>query len=631
MHLPMKIKKIFHSLAIVPLMAPIWSERPPLQNELRTERPVRASRESVDFLIEGLDYLDARLHRRLLHNLGDTNHAAAENFLLSVLEGEHSHDLKAAAISQLPRLPRDNPEETARTVIPLLNHEDSRIRYWSHHLLSQLPTTEAGLRQILVQAQDDAKDRVRQGALRALQTHARHLQFADIYELTQTAESHLRAEAWAAALATQDAEENQEIIMQAAETDDSPLTPRVIMLQTAEHNLKFESELRQKMAEHSHASVRWAAAASADDVDIRNLRSGKESDANLFQVDQRVLLRLTDDEDAEVRRAAVKSLRNFPGPETLEKTIARFTDDKGFVRRESEETIVTLHRSGEPVTDLTAKQLTAKEPNARYHSVNVLGRIEAEEFSSAIHQLLKQEDRTEIIAAAILALTRLQYQAALPTVVDYHQHPEETVRRAAAQAFGIIADRSAYPHLAALILDPSVDVRLAAITSAGQLRDPVFAPPMLTILRDTRNTEPSYTAQDRMAVCWAAPRLRPLPEDIMDRIRRHALETVVRVPMGPPMHDDPEVMASAVFAFAEAAKTNQSYLEELQELNRRFTAAAEENGRVDDEFASQVTNTPILMDIKRQTLSWVKNDSENLSPLPAPTREPTLIYQRTSR
>ncbi len=615
----MKIK-LLNCLAVVPLLAPLWEKNPPSEEDLRVERPIIATEEEIAFQAEGMKYLDPRLQRRLLHNFGETNHKDAGSFLLTIIENDPDPDLLTTALSQLHRLPIDQ-KRAARAVIPLLNHEEGRIRSWSHKLINHLPITEKGLNKIRHTAAGDPDANVRDNALRALRTHARHLSFSEVVELTNTETARQRAAAWKAAAATRDANKYGENFVQAATADPSPFAVKEILSGVVANNLEVAPELRQELMEHRHPSVRGEVA--------RSIRGNEINNSKTAETNKNILLQLISDEDPEVRRTAIKSLSDFPSLEVVEKVVERFSDNQIFVRQEAEKSAVALSRKIK-VAEETAKQLDAEYSEARYHACNVLGIIEADQFAPQIHQLLKEESQGKNIAAAVKALTRLGYRPALPRIAELDQHEKDMVRRAVTTAMGIIGDRSINSKLAGLIHDPDSSVRMAAIIAAGRLREAFFAAPLLTILNDTQNPETEFSAQERIAICWTVPRLRPIPEDVMNRIRRHALETVIAVEMGPPMHERPQVIAGAVFAFAEAARHDSQYQEKAEELISRFVAAADSE-QTQNQFVSVVKSSPLLLDIPRQVQARLENRSHELKPLPAPTRSPQMFYREISQ
>lgn len=596
-------------ILLFPLLVPVWQQGPFYDTDLVPgPYPINVEAEKIHVMREGFRYVDYAMRTRMVQNLGRSASPVAATALLEHMERETDDRVVATILGQLANLPYD-PAAARAAAVPLLEHSDPGIRFFAVNLYGALPgASPATLIEI---AGNDPEARIRRKAAARLRRHAGRFGVDDIDHLCASQDSIARAEAWAAACYAVDAGVHGRRFLRAAEDEEDPGVRYAMASHLSAVGLPAAFQALQALAGDSHASVRCATATAI----------GTLADDSLLPA----LLTLTRDEDSEVRRLAVASLAAFPGEPAAEAIVKAYGDATVFVREEAEETAVAIH-SEHPMADLTVAELRQADPNIRLRSYNVLGRIGADAYRGAIGAALVNEHDSVLIAAALKALYRLGDTDHEELILSFADHDAEIVRANAVLAMGNLRSREVLGAVRTLIADSDSEVRRAALHAAGRIADPYFAPVFLNVLRSTGERS-IYSSRHRSYACWGAARIRPVNDQLAQRLVEQATTPVIPV-MGMRMFEPDYVLATAAFALAEIARD----VPDVMPLAERVITAHSRVPTPDDlrnQGPGDLVPSAELREAARQAEAHLRG--EDVAPQPRPTRTISMIYRELAR
>jgi HEAT repeat protein len=524
--------------------------------------------------------------------------------LLRQLAVEKDADVVASILAQLRNLPVDRPE-VAAAAAPLLRHGSPAVRFHAAQLLGDCPAPD--VERLAALAESDPAPEVRVACLAAVRDHAGTLTFGRLARVRAADDVRLRALAWAASCRAADTQSAGPALARALV--DGAVAVRAAIAQHAD-GLAPETrrQLWQGLAGDPHASVRGTAAETM----------GRLGEPDLLGH----VLALARDPDAEVRRLAVRALSRFPLAASAEAVVAAFGDGAAYVREEAEESAVRL-QADFPLDRQVAARLGDADPEVRFHSYNVLGRLGLADYGAQIAAALPREKTPRLSAAALRALARLQFAGAPDLLLGYARHDAAEVRAAAALTLGNISSDPAREAVKTLIADDDQDVRYNALLAAGRLAHPTFSPLMLHVLKSTgMNT--IYYSTHRGAACWAAGRIRPVDPGVAQRLVTQATKPVIPA-MGFMMFEPDYVLASACWALARCARDDET----VRGLAEQVIAAHAVKPTPEDlrrAGPNALVPSAELQESARQARAYLEDRSVN--PEPRPTRTIHMSYRR---
>lgn len=523
---------------LFPLLLPIWQERPLTRADLMPS-PYPNDTLVEDVRLQEQAFLVADIEQRcsIARDLRNCGRRDAYDLLLKLLVIETEPVATATFLECLATLPFQ-PAPPLPDCGPWLRHADGNVRYWAVQFYPNLPAWDAA--ELVTKSLSDPLPRVRTGAADALSRHHAAVDRASYLDLIRAADAEVRAAAIRGLCRkplTATAEEqltrtmaDTAVVVRHSLADSADLMPPPL-----------RAALIDRLANDAHASVRGAVAAS----------TGRDPAGNLPPM----LLQLSADRDPDVRRRAAASIAAFPGPPGRERLVAMLGDERFLVRSQAENALVIVHEQV-PVIEAAATRLEDDFAPARFHVYRILGRLGAGNHARALAARLPHETDAEIIAALVHALYRLDAAFAATAVAALHDHASPLVREEVGRALGGFETASTYRALKRLAFDAEENVRHAAIIGMGRIADgSAFSRSIRHVLEAVNLAE--MTPRNRAAGAWAAGRLRPVDNALMDRLVIQATVPVVPGIMGPEFEGD-QVLVSVSFALAECARNAAS-------------------------------------------------------------------------
>ncbi len=582
-------------VAFYTLLLPIWQERPFTQKDINPgPTPYYASIEQIKKQIDGLALTDAETRSRIVIALELSGREEALQLLVQQLQVEKNPLVIASILQQLSESTPKESQELKALVQNYLQHPVSNVRYWAVRCYGALPESEfLELGRVAVKEKDIA---IRRVALEILAEHTEEIGIQFYLQFLQDADRHIRASAVAGAIRKRQAEQHEEKLLEVCQ-DKAVLVRQALAknLASAQSPILIQ-KLAPVLARDRHATVRGSLCQTIEERKELPLLN--------------IILELSDDGDAEVRRLAAASLAKFPVRETVERLVAMLADPQHLVRVQVEESLVEIHDFFK-VTEFVAARISDSEEPVRYHVYNTLRRIFAPQYDQIIARQLNEEAVPRNIAAAVEALGDFDAKFAAETIVQRHNHKDALVREKVAEALGEIKIESTYPVIQQLAFDPNDSVRQAAIVSIGLIGVSdqkwsdagTFSETLLKIFADFKGC----TSRNRAAACWSAARLVPINKKLVDRLFKHGTTAVVPTEMGPNTFEDDVVLTSVSWALAEMGKHDEYAKNIADTVIRKHTTELTEDEMMGS-GAEVLVPTEALREYAGQAAAYQKNE-----------------------
>lgn len=226
---------------------------------------------------------------------------------------------------------------------------------------------------------------------------------------------------------------------------------------------------------------------------------------------------LRQDDVAQVRMMAAHALGQIEDPRGVEPLGAAINDSEVEVRR------AVVHALGEiespAAIDVLASVLRDSDPEIREVAVWALGEIEDPRAVPALSGVLRSDENAAVREKAAWALGEIEHASALEALSAALGDQDPKVRRMAIWALGEIDDPRAVEPLIAALSDSDARVREMAIWALGEIEHPSAAPGLASALRDSE-------AGVRRKAAWALGELdlQTAPPALIEALRDEDLE-----------------------------------------------------------------------------------------------------------
>jgi HEAT repeat protein/beta-lactamase regulating signal transducer with metallopeptidase domain len=237
------------------------------------------------------------------------------------------------------------------------------------------------------------------------------------------------------------------------------------------------------------------------------------------------------DEDAEVRRAAVESLGKLKDSRAVPGLIGALKDSDPDVRASAAEALAEFEDS-RAIAPLVA---LINDPSAevKQSALEALSHFEEGIPPAAVGRLLGDADAEVRHKAAHLA-GKLRDRSTMTALARLVGDPSPDVRQAAIEALGELKDPTAASAVMPALADADADVRQQAMHTIEELRAPIAESTLIGLMRD-RDADVRQTAAHlagERSVIGAIPTLRRMLEDPDSDVRESAIEALGNIADG---------------------------------------------------------------------------------------------------
>ncbi len=238
------------------------------------------------------------------------------------------------------------------------------------------------------------------------------------------------------------------------------------------------------------------------------------------------LIARLDDENAEVRSAAARSLGHLKDSRAVPGLIGALKDRDEKVRASAADALGELEdtRAVAPLAELLNDQSTEVRRNA----LDALSHFEEQQIPvGPIVRLLSDPDPEVRHNAAHMA-GRLHDRSAIGALAKLVGDPSPDVRGAAIEAIGELGDPSGAAAIVPALSDANADVRQQAMNSMEELKAPISETTLLMLMRDKDadvRQKAAHLAGDR-SVIGAIPTLRRMLDDPNADVRESAVDAL---------------------------------------------------------------------------------------------------------
>ena len=272
-----------------------------------------------------------------------------------------------------------------------------------------------------------------------------------------------------------------------------------------------------------------SASNSASIASLNPVESSVRQDASADTGVVNALIARLQDENADVRRAAARSLGQLQDPRAVPGLIGVLKDSDPKVRASGAEALGELEdpRALPALADL----LNDASTDVRRSALDALSHFEDGVLpSAAIIRSLGDADTDVRHNAAHLA-GKLRDRSATPALVKLVGDPSSDVRQAAIEAIGELKDPAAAAAVLPALTDSNADVRQQAINTMEELRAPISESTLLGLMRDPDSDvrqQAAHLAGER-SVIGAIPTLRRMLEDPRSDVRESAVDALSNI------------------------------------------------------------------------------------------------------
>jgi HEAT repeat protein/beta-lactamase regulating signal transducer with metallopeptidase domain len=238
------------------------------------------------------------------------------------------------------------------------------------------------------------------------------------------------------------------------------------------------------------------------------------------------LIARLDDENAEVRTAAARSLGRIKDSRAIPGLIGALKDRDSKVRAAAAEALAEFEdaRAVAPLAELLNDQSSEVKKTA----LDALSHFEDQQLpGAAITRLLSDSD-PEVRHNAAHLVGRLHDRSSIGQLARLIGDPSPDVRGAAIEALGEVGDPTAATAIVPALSDANADVRQQAIDAIEQLKAPISETTLLALMRDKDadvRQKAAHLAGDRQIV-GAVPTLRRLLDDTNGDVRESAVDAL---------------------------------------------------------------------------------------------------------
>ncbi len=194
--------------------------------------------------------------------------------------------------------------------------------------------------------------------------------------------------------------------------------------------------------------------------------------------------------DISIRRAAIYLAGHFRAAEFVSPLCdilrrGESGEECGCDDDEQREAAAALASIGAPALPELVSLLMEVDTAIRLLVIDALAQVRTPDAARALELLLGEED-PEIVRAVADAIGRIGDPASMDVLFDLFGHPDSTVRGAAQSGLGRYGAR-ALERLLLMVGNPSAEVRTQAASALGALKDPVAIEPLKKLLVDPSN------------------------------------------------------------------------------------------------------------------------------------------------
>jgi HEAT repeat protein/beta-lactamase regulating signal transducer with metallopeptidase domain len=270
------------------------------------------------------------------------------------------------------------------------------------------------------------------------------------------------------------------------------------------------------------ASLRGSAAVLLDRA------RGRDSQQPADSVVVLALIARLKDEDADVRRAAARSLGRLEDPRAIPGLIESLKDGNKDVRAEAADALASFEdpRAVAPLAALLSDSST----DVRHNALEGLSRYETGVPVAPVIRLLGDSD-ADVRQQAVHLLRHIGDRSAAPAIARLIHDPSPEVRGAVISALAELGAANTDAVVVEALTDANADVRQAALQALGGMKAAIPQATLLALLKDS-DADVRHAAAElagRRSIVAAIPQLRQMLDDPKADVREGAVDALSNI------------------------------------------------------------------------------------------------------
>jgi HEAT repeat protein/beta-lactamase regulating signal transducer with metallopeptidase domain len=184
-------------------------------------------------------------------------------------------------------------------------------------------------------------------------------------------------------------------------------------------------------------------------------------------------------------------------------------------------------QTGNAAVNALIETLSDAHPGVRLAAIESLGQLQDPRAITALSRALKEDTDPRVREAAAHSLGEIDDSRAVPALLEaLRAEKAPNVKVQIVKALGEIDDPSAVQGIAAVVKDPSIQVRRAAAWALGEIEDPSAVPALTSMVRDEDAEVRKYVASALSDIenANAFDALTILAKDVDAEVRQHAID-----------------------------------------------------------------------------------------------------------
>ncbi len=300
------------------------------------------------------------------------------------------------------------------------------------------------------------------------------------------------------------------------------------------------------------------------------------------------LLKLSDDNDSEVRRLTLNSLSGFgiENEMAINAIIKHLADEELLVRNDAEKILVEL-RIGDKYLSVIQKNFLGLDAGVA-SAVTVLGDLKYTNAAEDIRSIMREKNDVEVRKRALYALGKMDYKVSAKDCSVFATDKSAEIRRATAFALGLFGDKETFEIITKLAMDKDAETSAEALLGISRIGDPFFLNTVITCIKRVKE---NYII--RSSAAKAGSTLGVSSKELVKELRRACLEMTIPAEGGMKLFDSDQVRGAVAWTLAEIGRKDASFAGETKNVLAILQTPIEKQ-------TNNISSSEFLIDCARQ-------------------------------